>query len=63
MGEGLQLVCSRPTLALSSALALQTLSCPAYYFSVKDSLLINALFLETEIKIKYKKTKHEDSQK
>ena len=35
-----QLVCSRPNLALSSALVPQTLSCSVYG---EDSLLINAL--------------------
>ena len=37
---GLQLVCVRPTLALSSALVPQTLSC---LVCVEDSLLINVL--------------------
>ena len=36
----LQLVCGRPTLALSSALVPQTLSCSV---CVEDSLLINVL--------------------
>ena len=36
---GLQLVCGRPTLALSSALVPQTLSC---LVCVEDSYLINA---------------------
>ena len=39
-GGGLQLVCGRLTLALSSALVHQTLSC---LVCVEDSYLINAL--------------------
>ena len=38
-GGGLQLVCGGPTLALSSALVSQTLSCSV---CVEDSFLINA---------------------
>ena len=38
--RGFQLVCGRPTLALSSALVPQTLSC---LVCVEDSELINAL--------------------
>ena len=40
LGEGLQLVCGRPNLALSSALVPQTLSC---LVCVEDFMLINAL--------------------
>ena len=39
-GGGLQLVCGRPTLALSSALVPQTLSC---LVCVEDSWLLSAL--------------------
>ena len=52
LGEGgLQLVCGRPTLALSSALVPQTLS---FSVCVEDSLLTNALPRNIEIRIKTK---------
>ena len=50
-GGGLQLVCGRSTLALSSALVPQTLS---FSVCVEDSLLTNALPRNIEIRIKTK---------